>query len=141
MARRRNPKATPLSLPGGARATPQRRLLLELIAGWPGRFTPLDVYDEARKRQPGVGLATVYRTVELLRQNGSVRALRGEGVPAYVRCRPEHHHHLVCLTCGAVEETELCSVPSAAELRRRHGFAVQEHELDLYGTCARCSAA
>ena len=44
-------------------------------------------------------------------------AARRAAAPTYVRCRPEHHHHLVCTSCGAVEETELCAAPSEAELR------------------------
>ena len=58
---------------------------------------------------------------------------------AYVRCRPEHHHHLVCTSCGGVEETELCAAPSDSELQRRHGFRPAAHELDIYGTCRRCA--
>jgi Fur family ferric uptake transcriptional regulator len=68
-----------------------------------------------------------------------VRPLPSEGKPTYVRCRPGHHHHLVCLACGAVEETSLCTAPDAAELKRRYGFAPEAHELDIYGTCKRCA--
>ncbi len=129
-----------LELPSSARSTPQRRAILSAIADEPGSFTVVDVYDRARRREPRLGLATVYRTVELLRQTGSLRSLPSEGRPAYVRCRPGHHHHLVCLRCGTVEETELCAAPSEAEVRRRHGFRAETHEVDIYGTCARCAA-
>lgn len=128
-----------LSLPGRTRLTAQRRALLDLIADQKGSFTALDLFEEARRESPGLGLATVYRTVELLRRTGSVRALAGDARPAYVRCEPGHHHHLVCLSCGAVEETELCGAPSASELRRRYGFHAEGHELDIYGTCSRCA--
>jgi Fur family transcriptional regulator, ferric uptake regulator len=128
------------SLPPRARSTPQRRAVLEAIRRFDGSFTVPELYDRARTIAPRVGLATVYRTVELLRRNGSVRPLAGEGRPAYVRCRPGHHHHLVCLACGGVEETELCAAPPAAELKQRYGFAAEAHEVDFYGTCARCAA-
>ena len=128
-----------LTLPEQSRLTPQRRAVLELIADREGSFTPLELFQEARRRQPKLGIATVYRTVELLRRTGSVRPLSGRAEPAYVRCEPGHHHHLVCLSCGAVEETELCGAPSSTVLRRRYGFRAEEHELDIYGTCARCS--
>jgi Fur family ferric uptake transcriptional regulator len=128
-----------LTLPNLSRITPQRRAVLELIADREGSFTPLELFQEARKRHPKLGLATVYRTVDLLRQTGSVRALSLKSEPAYVRCEPGHHHHLVCVSCGAVEETELCGAPSSAVLRRRYGFKAEAHELDIYGTCARCS--
>jgi Fur family ferric uptake transcriptional regulator len=118
-------------------------VILDAVAEWPGSFTVVELYDRVRRRRPRTGLATVYRTVELLRRSGSVRPLRGDTADraAYVRCHPTHHHHLVCLSCGAVEETELCAAPPAAELRRRHGFAAEAHDVDFYGTCARCAAA
>ena len=129
-----------LSLPARTRMTRQRRAVLDAIAGHDGSFTVVELYDRARRAEPSLGLATVYRTVDLLRRNGSLRPLPGEGRPAYMRCHPGHHHHLVCLNCGAVEETELCAAPSAAELERRHGFRADSHDVDIYGTCARCAA-
>jgi Fur family ferric uptake transcriptional regulator len=128
-----------LILPGHIRLTPQRRALLDLIADRKGSFTAVDLFEDARRASPRLGLATVYRTVDLLRRTGSVRPLAGDARPAYVRCEPGHHHHLVCLSCGAVEETELCGAPSPTELRRRYGFRAEGHELDIYGTCARCA--
>ena len=135
----REPEYRGLRLPSRARLTPQRRALLDLIADREGSFTAVDLFQQARKRKPKLGLATVYRTVDLLRRTGSVRPLAGDARPAYVRCDPGHHHHLVCLSCGAVEETELCGAPSPAELRRRYGFQAEGHELDIYGTCGRCA--
>lgn len=144
MASRQSRKAQPdlggLTLPPRARLTPQRRAVLEAVAASPGRFTAVELHDRARRTHPGLGLATTYRTLELLRRTGSVRPLPGEGRPAYVRCHPGHHHHLVCLSCGAVEETDLCAVPPATEIKRRHGFAAEAHEVDIYGVCARCAA-
>lgn len=113
--------------------------MLDAIESWDGRFTVIELYDQARRTYPRLALATAYRTVELLRRAGSVRPLPGEERPSYVRCHPGHHHHLICLACGAVEETELCAAPSADELKRRYGFAAESHEVDIYGTCARCS--
>jgi len=98
--------------------TPQRQAVLDAIAGLDAAFTPLELFDRARQHDPQLGLATVYRTVELLRETGSLRQLVRDGRPSYVRCHAGHHHHLVCTSCGTVEETELCAAPSAAELRR-----------------------
>jgi Fur family transcriptional regulator, ferric uptake regulator len=128
-----------LTLPGRTRLTPQRRAVLDLIADREGSFTAVDLFEGARRGSPQLGLATVYRTVDLLRQTGSVKPLVGAARPAYVRCEPGHHHHLVCRSCGGVEETDLCGAPSSAELRRRYGFRADDHELDIYGTCARCA--
>jgi Fur family ferric uptake transcriptional regulator len=128
-----------LALPERARRTPQREAVLAAIADLDGAFTPLELFDHARARDPQLGLATVYRTVELLRETGSVRLLVHDGRATYVRCHAGHHHHLVCTTCGNVEETELCAAPSAAELRKRHGFRAQEHQVDIFGLCERCA--
>jgi Fur family transcriptional regulator, ferric uptake regulator len=125
-----------LELPGDVRLTPQRKAVLDAIGAERGSFTATDIYDSARRTEPNLGLATVYRTLELLRPEGFVRQLAGA---TYVRCHPGHHHHLVCVSCGAVEETELCGAPSAAILKRRHGFRAETHELDVYGTCRRCA--
>lgn len=131
-------RSTSLTLPGRTRLTPQRRAVLGAIDGWEGSFTVVEIYDRARRAYPRLALATTYRTIELLRRAGSVRPLPGGRRPAYVRCRAGHHHHLICLACGAVEETELCAAPRPSELKRRYGFAPEFHEVDIYGTCARC---
>jgi Fur family ferric uptake transcriptional regulator len=128
------------ALPERARLTPQRRAVLAAIGKTRGAFTAAEIHERARREHPRLGLATTYRTLELLRENGSLHTLRGAGTPAYVRCHPEHHHHLVCLSCGSVQETELCAAPSAVELERRYGFSTQTHEVEIYGTCSRCAA-
>jgi Fur family ferric uptake transcriptional regulator len=112
--------------------------VLDAIEDSGGRFTALDLFQSARRRSPRLGLATTYRTLELLRRTGSLHALSGEGPPAFVRCSPRHHHHLVCLSCGSVEDTELCATPSQRALTRRHGFRAESHELEIYGTCRDC---
>lgn len=134
------PEYRGLSLPDRTRLTPQRQAVLELIADRQASFTAIEIFQAARRKHPSLGIATVYRTVDLLRRTGSVRQLAGDARPAYVRCEPgHHHHHLVCLACGAVEDTDLCGAPSPAELKRRYGFRAETHELDVYGTCARCA--
>lgn len=131
--------AVTISLPDDVRLTPQRAAVLAALESEPGAFTAVAIYDRARKSSPTLGLATVYRTLELLRAAGSVRALPAADGAVYVRCHPGHHHHLVCVSCGSVEETELCGAPAPAVLKRRHGFRAESHELDVYGTCARCA--
>jgi len=106
------PAADPLHLPPRARVTPQRRAVLETLEEWEGSFTVVELYDRARRAYPALALATTYRTVDLLRRAGSVRPLPGTGRPTYVRCHSGHHHHLICLTCGSVEETEICAAPA-----------------------------
>jgi Fur family transcriptional regulator, ferric uptake regulator len=138
-ASRRERSYRGLTLPARARLTPQRRAVLDAIEDFEGRFTALELFERARRSSPRLGLATTYRTLELLKSTGSLHALSVGGSPAYVRCSPEHHHHLVCLSCGSVEDTDLCATPSQRSLSRRHGFRAESHELEIYGTCRRCS--
>lgn len=126
------------ALPSHVRTTAQRRAVVRAVAEATGAFTVQELHERARAFEPRLGLATTYRTLELLREHGGVHPLAGDRA-AYVRCRPEHHHHLVCTSCGGVEETELCAVPPASELERRHGFRAAAHDLDIYGTCRRCA--
>ena len=74
------------TLPSGVRATAQRRAVAQAVAESAGSFTVADLHERARRLEPRLGLATTYRTVELLRANGTVHPLLGEGRPAYVRC-------------------------------------------------------
>jgi Fur family transcriptional regulator, ferric uptake regulator len=136
---RRAHSTSRIVLPPRARLTPQRQAVLDAVADLEDGFTLVELYDRAREREPRLGLATVYRTVELLRRTGAVRPLPTRGRSHYVRCHPGHHHHLVCLSCGSVQESELCAAPPDDELKRRYGFSAEGHELDIYGTCERCS--
>jgi Fur family transcriptional regulator, ferric uptake regulator len=117
------------------RSTRQRRLLTELVESRHHAFTAEELWADARGSAP-VSLATVYRTLALLEGEEKMRRLdRGR----FIACEPGHHHHLVCVSCGSVEETELCAAPAVAEVRERYGFVVQRHDADLYGVCERCS--
>ncbi|HET8608034.1 MAG TPA: Fur family transcriptional regulator [Gaiellaceae bacterium] len=128
----------PPDLPRGVRWTPQRRAVLAALTEADGPFTLVELHKRARAKAPRLGLATVYRTVELLRETESVRPLPTEGRSTYVRCHPGHHHHLVCRSCGSVQETDLCACPAPAELKRRHDFVPESHAADVYGLCGRC---
>jgi Fur family ferric uptake transcriptional regulator len=99
-----------------------------------------DLHRAARRVQPGVGLATVYRTLAALEAEGTVEVISQEGgEAAYRLCSPGHHHHLVCAGCGAVVEIAECDVePLARKLARRHGFRIDQHEVTLRGRCGAC---
>jgi Fur family transcriptional regulator, ferric uptake regulator len=126
--------------PSRPRVTRQRQALLKAVEGWNGSFTVAELHARARRAEPKLGLATTYRTVELLREAGTIRPLAGSEPRLYVHCHPGHHHHLVCVSCGDVRETELCGAPSQQLLAKRYGFVAASHELEIYGTCARCAA-
>lgn len=119
--------------------TLQRQAVAGALASICGRFTIVELHERARLSHQRLGLATTYRTLELLRESGAVRLLAGERGPSYIRCHPGHHHHLVCVRCGDVEETELCAAPAAEEIRSRHGFEPEAHDVEIYGRCSNCT--
>jgi Fur family ferric uptake transcriptional regulator len=102
-----------------------------------------DLHAMLRARGDSVGLATVYRTLQALVDDGQVDVLRGsDGEAVYRRCSPVHHHHLVCRSCGRTVEVADPPVERwAAKMAAEHGFADVQHQLEVFGTCGPCSAA
>ena len=95
----------------------------------------------------GVGRATVFRTLDLLVSIGAlarVHGIAGGGRPCvrYTPCAPAHHHHLICRSCGSVEEIDLAGLDARlAEMARARGYASLGHTVDIAGICADCRAA
>jgi Fur family transcriptional regulator, ferric uptake regulator len=90
-----------------------------------------------------VGLTTVYRALQSMAEAGEVDVLRtDDGEAIYRRCVSEdHHHHLVCRSCGATVEVEGPAVERWAEtVATEHGFHDVSHTLEVFGTCAGCHA-
>ena len=120
----------------GKRVTPERELLVRIINRNP-HLDAAEIYRIARDQQPRIGLATVYRTLNLLRELGVVRASGlGEGHWHY-EVQQDDHVHLVCCDCGRVIE-----VPSPAPIRdlaTAKGFDVQRVRLELIGYCKDCA--
>jgi len=89
-----------------------------------------------------VGLATVYRTLQSLADEGAIDVLLTDGGEAVYRaCSEGHHHHLVCRDCGLTIEVEAHEVERWADMTARaHGFEAVTHTLEIFGRCATCSA-
>ncbi|MEX1019245.1 MAG: Fur family transcriptional regulator [Litorilinea sp.] len=124
----------------GYKITPPRMAVLEVIYHEGGHLNPVEVLEQARAIHPRLGRATVYRTLELLTQLGIVRPIYlVDSGPIYIRA-DSAHHHLVCSHCGLIIDFDQCSAGDIAEeLSRRHGFHIQSHLLEFYGTCAKCA--
>jgi Fe2+ or Zn2+ uptake regulation protein len=124
----------------GVRLTGPRRELAALIARRQGHFTAADLLADAEQRKLGIGRATVFRLLELLADRNLVeRVDLPDGRHAYVPCEPAHHHHLVCISCGAISEVDDCGIDAVtAEAARRSGFEIQSHRLELFGRCPGC---
>lgn len=127
----------------GERVTRQRLLVADALAATSRQVTAQELYDSLRRREPRIGRATVFRTLESLVAAGAARRLERDGhVYGYVACREEHHHHLACDRCGRVEEIgEAYIAPVAERVSADLGFQIDDARVDFYGRCARCAAA
>jgi len=128
----------------GYQATPNRRLVAQLVASTGGHFTAADLLERGRRERVNIGRATVFRALEMLTSLHIVERLDlPSGSHAYVVCDPtEHHHHLVCSTCGRSEDVadgELARLVD--EIAQRNGYRIESHRLELFGTCPGCAAA
>jgi Fur family ferric uptake transcriptional regulator len=123
------------------RLTRQRAALDDLLAELDEFRSAQDLHALLRERGAGVGLATVYRTLQALVDEGQIDVLRGDdGEATYRRCSPVHHHHLVCRSCRRTVEVADPPVERwAARVAAEHGFADVRHQLEVYGTCSTCS--
>lgn len=126
----------------GERVTRQRLLISDALSAVGRQVTAQDLYERLRRREPRIGRATVFRTLEALASAGVARRLEQDGhIYGYVACRREHHHHLACDQCGRVEEIdERYVTPIAERVAADLGFAIDDARLDFYGICARCAA-
>jgi Fur family ferric uptake transcriptional regulator len=128
----------------GYQATPNRRLVASLVATTGGHFTAADLLERGRRERVRIGRATIFRALALLASLHILERLDlPSGAHAYVKCDPdEHHHHLICSVCGRSEEVadgEMARL--IEEIGRRHGYRIQSHRLELFGTCPSCTAA
>ncbi|AEJ38577.1 ferric uptake regulation protein [Sulfobacillus acidophilus TPY] len=129
---------------GAKRLTPQRELIIKIFLNHPGEhLSAEEVHRLVRQEFQDIGLATVYRTLELLTGLEILERINfNDGRARYemkVREETHRHHHLVCLRCGRVEEfQEDLLDPLEDRLLQERGFRVMDHELKFYGICAHC---
>ena len=123
----------------GYRVTPSRRAVIAAVLQQSGHFSVDDLLQRCR----GAGRATVFRTMRLLTEMGVVcRVLLEDGSLHYRLSRRGHHHHLVCLGCGGVQDLDECAVGGLVrELSRSSGYEIEGHWLEFYGHCAACRQA
>jgi len=124
----------------GPRPTKQRLAVLEALASVEDFRSAQEVHEILSSSGSSVGLATVYRTLQLYADQGDVDVLRREdGEAIYRRCSETHHHHLVCRSCGRTVEVEGPTVERWADaVSAQHGFRDVTHTLEIFGTCSDC---
>lgn len=122
------------------RNTSQRRAILTALESAQGPLTPQEVLDFAIQEQASLGIATVYRNLNSLEEQGEIVAvhLPNDSV-RYEPAGRGHHHHFRCQTCEQVFELSAkCPVAILEGVTLPGGFKVQDHELTLYGLCPSC---
>ncbi|MBI2846801.1 MAG: transcriptional repressor [Chloroflexi bacterium] len=121
----------------GNRLTTSRRSVLKAVAKRAEHFAA----EEVQRQSKGVSRATVFRTLKLLEEMGILcRVLLKDGSLHYSLSRREHHHHLVCLDCGSVQDFSDTNLEQMVkELVKKANFEIEGHWLDFYGHCGECT--
>jgi len=128
----------------GHRSGGARQRVIELLAGQHCCLSAQDVFDRLRDRDVSVGIASIYRALELLHRSGLVHRLDLDGVAHYEPALPDgdHHHHVVCDNCGKVSAFEDAGLERAIDrLAKRLRYSVDGHDVVLHGACPDCKAA
>lgn len=126
----------------GYRLTGSRKAVVELMASSECVLSPLEIYDLVRAGQAGIGLVTVYRTLEKLEELGLIqRVHRPQGCQAFIAAFHGHQHLILCSHCGRVQFFDGDNLEALIQaIGRETGYSISDHWLQLFGLCARCQA-
>lgn len=128
----------------GLKLTTQRKNVLEVLQDQEGsHLTAEEIYDFVKEKCPEIGLATVYRTIQLLNELKLIDKLNlDDGFIRYEIGKyndDHHHHHLICEVCGDVIEVEDDLMESIEEeFNEKYNFMVTDHKVKFYGICGNC---
>lgn len=125
----------------GLRWTRQRELIASEFLSQKSHITAEELYDRVKRKDPGVGYSTVYRTLKLAvsAEVASLRKFQRQESVFEPHALGEHHDHLICLGCGRIIEFENAKIEALQrEVARDHNFRIKEHRLVLYGYCEKC---
>lgn len=124
----------------GYRLTGPRRAIVELIAQSPRALGPMEIFDRGRQEYPGLGLVTVYRTLEKLEELNLIqRVHQPGGCHAYIRASHAHEHVLLCTRCGRYVYFEGDDLGALfGSIAADSGFDISDHWLQLFGVCPEC---
>ncbi len=125
----------------GLRSTRQRDIILDIFLSTHQHVSVEELYLKVKVSNPGVGQATVYRTLKLFAEAGLAREiLLHDGQTRYEHVvAGEHHDHLVCTGCNSIIEFENATIEKLQdEIAAQHGFLIKNHKMEIYGLCANC---
>jgi len=126
----------------GYRSGGARRAVIQLLGRQECCLTAQQIFDGLRAEGRGVGIASVYRILDLLADQGLVQRVEiGDTITRFEPAYPggDHHHHLVCNTCGKVEAFEDEGLEHALrQVERKTGYTTAGHDVLLRGACQDC---
>jgi len=122
----------------GHRITPQRLAIVKILIDSSEHPSVEQIYRRVRKDFPTTSLATVYNTLERLKEMEEVLELPFSGGSRYDGRDPRPHPHLRCTVCGAIEDLDIDLGPAVEEVAAERGYADVHHRLEFYGVCPRC---
>jgi Fur family peroxide stress response transcriptional regulator len=126
----------------GYRLTPQRAAILRIFASSSDHPSIEQVYDQIKEQFPMMSLATVYKTVAVLKDQGEILELAfSNGSTRYDGNHPYPHPHLICVRCHRIIDTEGIPLEKfALEMAKKNGYRLITHRLDIFGICPSCLA-
>ncbi len=125
----------------GLRSTHQRDIILDVFLSTHEHLSVEELYLKVKISHPGIGQATVYRTLKLFVEAGLAREMTlSDGQTRYEhQLAGEHHDHLICIRCNAIIEFEDETIERLQkEIAQRHGFVLTSHKMQLCGLCPAC---
>ncbi len=127
----------------GYKLTNARLTVLAALEEGDGHITSTEVLERVNHRDPAIGRASVFRTLDLFTQLSIVRPtyIDSSVTPTYVLMPGGHHHHIICTNCNRVIEFEDCGLDKLRrELEQRYGVHLTGHLLEFYGLCEDCAS-
>jgi Fur family peroxide stress response transcriptional regulator len=122
------------------RITPQRLAVLKVLAASDGHPSVERIYETVREQFPTTSIATIYKTVALLKQeNELIEISFPDGSNRYDGNKPYPHPHLICTRCKKITDPDLSSLEDvSAEVTKETGFQIHTHRVDFFGLCREC---
>ena len=124
----------------GHRLTPQRMAVIKTLIGNREHLNAEQIYERVREDFPMTSLATVYKTVTVLKEMGEIQEISFDGEGKHFDGGSSHPHpHLICIRCRRIEDLDIADwslLP--ADIARQTGYRIEGHRLDFFGVCPAC---